>query len=66
MFKIINNSRSAVPTELGEKVYTSVGHDYGCASQDTRYTGVEHVSVTRDPASKYPFFTIPMKDLEKL
>jgi hypothetical protein len=50
----------------GTIVYGLMMHDYGLASDDTRITGVEHVSVTLDPAGGYPSFTIVKSDLEKV
>lgn len=47
----------------GTIVYDYVGHDYGLASDDTNYTGVEHISVTRDPEGGTPFFTTPIDNL---
>lgn len=49
---------------IGETVYDYAGWDYGCANDDTRYTGVKHVTVTKDPNGGTPFFTIPERDLE--
>ena len=43
----------------GAIVYKFVRYDYGLASDDTRMTGVPHVSVTLDPEGGYPFFTVP-------
>lgn len=46
-------------------VYASSGYDYGLASDDTRMTGVEHISVTLKRSGGYPTVTIPLHDLEK-
>jgi hypothetical protein len=43
----------------GKAVYSILGCDYGCANDDSRHFGVEHISVTLDPDGGYPFFTIP-------
>ena len=40
--------------------------DYGLANDDTRATGVEHVSVTLDAEGKWPSFTVPKSHLEPL
>lgn len=63
-FKVLRADRSAAKVEIGQLVYDCKRHDYGCASDDTRMTGVEHVSVTLDPEGDYPFFTIPTADIE--
>lgn len=40
------------------------GHDnYGCANDDTRTTGIEHVAVS-DSQEGIPFYTMPKRDLE--
>ena len=52
--------------KAGETVYSQKYHDYGLASDDTRMTGIEHVSVTLNADGDYPGFTIPVKDLEAL
>lgn len=61
--------RDRAATEIPEgvdTVYQCKGHDYGLASDDSRATGIEHVSVTLDPTGDYPFFTIPKTDLEEV
>lgn len=50
----------------GTIVYDTRGYDYGCASDDTRETGYEHISVTLKEDGGYPFFTVPVTALEKL
>lgn len=50
----------------GDIVYRQRFHDYGLASDDTRATGVEHISVTHSPDGDYPGFTIPLSDLEEI
>lgn len=48
----------------GTLVFRSVRYDYGCANDDTRVTGVKHISVTRNPDGDYPFFSVPVTSLE--
>lgn len=55
-----------VKAEPGDTVYRCKGYDYGCASDDARLLGFDHISVTKDPTGAYPFFTIPKRDLEPL
>lgn len=50
----------------GTVVYPCNGYDYGLSRDDTMITGVEHVSVTTDPTGGYPFFTVPVDDLERI
>ena len=47
----------------GDYVYDQKGYDYGLASDDTRMTGVEHVTVTLNENGDYPGFTIPRNHL---
>ncbi len=48
----------------GTICFEARGHDYGCSSDDTRFSGIQHISVTLDPEGGYPFFTVPVRDLE--
>lgn len=63
-YKIIRADRAAIPVEVGDIVYESAKVDYGLANDDTRLTGIPHVSVSLKEDGDYPFFTIPLKDLE--
>ena len=63
-YKIIRADRAAGEVEVGTFVYDSAGYDYGLASDDTRETGIQHVSVTLNENGDYPFFTIPAEDLQ--
>lgn len=58
--------RAASTVEVGDTVYYCKGHDYGCANDDSRMTGIEHVSVTINEDGDYPFFTIPRADISPL
>jgi hypothetical protein len=57
---------SHVDLEPGVTVYESAKYDYGLASDDSRFTGIHHVSVTLDPTGDYPFFTVPAHFLEPI
>lgn len=50
----------------GTIVYKCTGCTYGLASDDSRYTGIEHTAVTLDENGGYPFFTVPVQDLEEV
>lgn len=63
---VVRADRAASPVDVGATVYRCASYDYGCANDDTRMTGVQHVSVTLDPTGAYPFFTIPTEDLSPL
>lgn len=66
-FKLLRRDRAAssIPEDV-DTVYDSIGWDYGCSNDDTRWTGIEHISVTLNEAGEYPFFTIPKCDLEEI
>ncbi len=49
--------------KAGTIVYDQMGHDYGLASDDTHFTGIEHKSVTLNSDGDYPGFTVPVRDL---
>lgn len=55
--------RNEVCVKRGDFVYKQKYHDYGLASDDTRMTGIEHVSVTLNENGDYPGFTIPRSHL---
>lgn len=57
--------RGELQARAGDVVYTSKGYDYGLASDDTRLTGIEHVSVTLNENGDYPSFTVPRADLKQ-
>lgn len=56
--------RGVVYAIEGEIVFEAAGHDYGLANDDSRMTGVEHVSVSKHSDGGYPFFTIPKAHLK--
>jgi hypothetical protein len=55
--------RGEVMAKRGDFVYDQIGYDYGLASDDTRWTGIEHTSVTLKENGDYPGFTVPVKHL---
>lgn len=64
-FIVKRHDRAAAEVMPGETVYRCTGHDYGCANDDTAMTGIPHISVTKEASGDYPFFTIPLCDLEQ-
>lgn len=58
------NSKLEPKAVAGTLVYDICGWDYGLAKDDTRMTGVEHVSVTLNDNGEPPFFTVPRSDIE--
>ena len=47
----------------GTVVYEQIKHDYGLSSDDTRHTGVQHITVTLKENGDYPGFTVPVHEL---
>lgn len=50
----------------GTTVYACAHYDYGLAIDDTRMTGVSHISVTLNEDGSYPLFTVPASSIEPL
>lgn len=50
----------------GQTVYQFMGCDYGLANDDSRWTGIEHTSVTFNEDGSHPSFTIPVDHLERI
>lgn len=65
-FRIKASGTNCKDYPVGTICYDFMRHDYGLASDDTRITGVPHVSVTLDPDGGYPSFTIVATDLEEV
>lgn len=66
-FRVKRADRAAENSlQVGDVVYPLRRYDYDLAHDDTRVTGIQHVSMTKDPDGNYPFFTIPWEDLESL
>lgn len=61
--KFTVNGPNSADHPVGTVCYDAWVHDYGLASDDTRITGIAHVSVTLDLAGGYPTFTIQRRNL---
>lgn len=48
----------------GTRVYRATKYDYGLANDDSRFTGIPHISVTLDPTGDYPTFTVAEDEIE--
>lgn len=64
-FVMLTDSQIEPKAVKGTVVYKAAKHDYGCASDDTRMTGIQHISLSLNPDGDYPFFTHPFKDIEE-
>ncbi len=65
-YKMLVDSDLEPKAKAGTVVYDIRGWDYGLASDDTRMTGVQHVSVTLDEDGGYPSFTVREDHIQKL
>ena len=64
-YVMLKDSEVNEDVKAGDVVYYLRKHDYGLASDDTRATGIEHVSVTLDKDGDYPSFTVPRRDIAR-
>jgi hypothetical protein len=65
-YRVLKDSEIEPKAKNGAIIYDCHYCDYGLASDDTRMTGIEHESFTFDPEGGYPFFTMPVRDVEPL
>lgn len=65
-YEMLSNSKIEPEATIGKTVYKCAKHDYDCAGDDTRATGVEHISLSLTPDGDYPFFTHRVSELKKL
>ena len=65
-YRVLKDSRLEKRAKTGTIVYDLRWSDTGISGSDTRNTGIKHISVTLDENGDYPFFTIPVTDLEKI
>jgi hypothetical protein len=65
-YRMLKDSDLEPAAKAGTTVYRPKGHDYGLSDDDTRMTGVIHISVTLDPDGGYPLFTVPRADVVPL
>lgn len=62
-YKMLKNSALEPEAKAGTIVYSLRSWDYGLAKDDTRFSGIEHVSVTLKADGDYPSFTVPRSDI---
>lgn len=65
-FELLSNSSIESEARQGTIVYECAKHDYGTASDDSRITGTEHISVSLKEDGDYPFFTHPVYLLKEI
>lgn len=65
-YKMLRHSTIQHEAVAGTIVYSCIKHDYGLANDDSSMTGKEHKSVTLDRNGDYPYFTVPVADIEEV
>jgi hypothetical protein len=65
-YKVLKNSKLEPKATVGTTIYECAMCDYGVASDDSRILGVEHRSFTLKANGDYPFFTMPLSDVERI
>lgn len=65
-YRMLKDSEIEPKAIRGMIVYDCKSWDYGCAHDDTRVTGIEHISVTLKADGDYPFFTVPVNAIEEI
>jgi hypothetical protein len=65
-YRLLQDSKIEPAAKEGHIVFKLAKPDYGLASEDTRLTGIPHVSVTLDPSGDYPSFTVPKSALQPI
>jgi hypothetical protein len=63
-YRVLKQSKIEKRAKPGTTIYACLRHDYGVARLDTRMLGIKHASFTLDPNGNYPFFTMPLGDVE--
>ena len=63
MYKLLKDT---FEHKAGTIVFDLASYDYGLASDDTRQTGIEHVSVTLNEDGDYPSFTVAKADIQEI
>lgn len=65
-FVLLADSKIETKAKAGVTVYAFRKCDYGLASDDSRLSGVEHISVTFNEDGDYPSFTHPKHLLQEV
>ena len=65
-YRLLRDATTEKTAVAGTIVYPCARCDYGLAEDDTRMTGIRHISVTLSPDGGYPFFTVPEDSIERV
>lgn len=58
-YTLLADSKIEPAAVKGTVAYECAKYDYGSASDDTRITGIKHISLSLKEDGDYPFFTHP-------
>lgn len=65
-YELLADSKIESTATKGTIAYACAKCDYGVASDDTRITGDEHISLSLKEDGDYPFFTHPVYLLKEV
>jgi hypothetical protein len=65
-FRVLKQSKLEKRAKPGTIVYGCLQCDYGCANQDSRHFKKPYASFTLKEDGGYPFFTMPVSDVERV
>lgn len=65
-WRVLKQSKLEKRAKPGTVIYSCIEPGYGVANLDTRVSGIKHGSFTLKEDGGYPFFTMPMRDVEKI
>lgn len=63
-YKLLKDSQIHLAAKAGDTVYEFLGHDFGCVRDDMLCGGLTTKAVTLSLDENFPFFTVPVEDLE--
>jgi hypothetical protein len=63
-YRALKQSKLEKKANPGTIIYACEMPDYGCASLASKQHGIKHRSFTLKPDGDYPFFTMPLCDVE--
>jgi hypothetical protein len=65
-FRVLKQSKLEKRAKPGTIIYACIEYTYGVVRDDNRAFGIKHGAFTLKPDGGYPFFTMPMSDVEKV
>lgn len=62
-YRVLRTDRASLNVFVVGDIVWAGRDGYGCAGDDTRSTGIEHIAVSPNESGE-PFYTIPRADVE--